>query len=134
MVVLETLMGQANAVASMTFDTSDAALSAGDTLAAELHEQAVAAVENNQRALWRTLRDLRQAVITDARERAARLPETRQVTLTTTTSAALLAWREHGDTSRRMKSCSVTACAIRHSYCQRNLWRLPTDGIRDSYR
>ncbi|MDA6628861.1 multidrug DMT transporter, partial [Escherichia coli] len=61
----------------------------------------VAAVENNQRALWRTLRDLRQAVITDARERAARLPETRQVTLTTTTSAALLAWREHGDTSRR---------------------------------
>ncbi|WP_063502200.1 DNA circularization protein [Escherichia coli] len=100
-VVLETLLGQANAVASMTFDTSDAALSAGDTLAAELHEQAVAAVENNQRALWRTLRDLRQAVITDARERAARLPETRQVTLTTTTSAALLAWREHGDTSRR---------------------------------
>ncbi|EPR4298072.1 DNA circularization protein, partial [Escherichia coli] len=76
-VVLETLLGQANAVASMTFDTSDAALSAGDTLAAELHEQAVAAVENNQRALWRTLRDLRQAVITDARERAARLPETR---------------------------------------------------------
>ena len=100
-VVLETMLGQANAVASMTFDTSDAALSAGDTLAAELHEQAVAAVENNQRALWRTLRDLRQAVITDARERAARLPETRQVTLTTTTSAALLAWREHGDTSRR---------------------------------
>ncbi|HBI9584356.1 TPA: DNA circularization N-terminal domain-containing protein [Escherichia coli] len=100
-VVLETLLGQANAVASMTFDTSDAALSAGDMLAAELHEQAVAAVENNQRALWRTLRDLRQTVITDARERAARLPETRQVTLTTTTSAALLAWREHGDTSRR---------------------------------
>ncbi|HGW5567222.1 TPA: multidrug DMT transporter, partial [Escherichia coli] len=68
-VVLETLLGQASAVASMTFDTSDAALSAGDALAAELHEQAVAAVENNQRALWRTLRDLRQAVITDARER-----------------------------------------------------------------
>ena len=114
-VVLETLLGQANAVASMTFDTSDAALSAGDTLAAELHEQAVAAVENNQRALWRTLRDLRQAVITDARERAARLPE--MVT-----------------PADGMKSCSVTACAIRHSYCQRNLWRLPTDGIRDSYR
>ncbi|EDX2467230.1 multidrug DMT transporter [Salmonella enterica] len=100
-VVLETLLGQANAVASMTFDTSDAALSAGDTLAAELHEQAVAAVENNQRTLWRTLRDLRQAVITDVRERASRLPETRQVTLTTTTTAALLAWREHGDTNRR---------------------------------
>ncbi|WP_332829627.1 hypothetical protein [Escherichia coli] len=32
-------------------------------------------MENNQRALWRTLRDLRQAVITDVRERAARLPE-----------------------------------------------------------
>ncbi|ENA7706485.1 hypothetical protein ABGV03_004912 [Escherichia coli] len=23
---------------------------------------------------------------------------------------------------------------IRHSFCRRNLWRLPTDGIRDSYR
>ncbi|MFV2247041.1 multidrug DMT transporter, partial [Escherichia coli] len=70
--MLETLLGQAYAVASMTFVTSEAALSAGDTLAAELHEQAVAAWGKKRRGIWGTMRGLREAV--DAGDRAGARP------------------------------------------------------------
>ncbi|MBC6503376.1 multidrug DMT transporter [Citrobacter freundii] len=100
-VMLMTLTGQTKAMLSAVYTTSDTALRAGDALAGELSTQAIFAVENNQRGLWRQLRDLRLAVITDTRIRAARLPEILHVIPTTTTSAALLAWRETGDTENR---------------------------------
>ncbi|MEG0100203.1 MAG: DNA circularization N-terminal domain-containing protein [Citrobacter sp.] len=100
-VMLMTLTGQTKAMLSTTYTTSDTALRAGDALATELAAQAIFAVENNQRGLWRQLRDLRLAVITDTGVRAARLPEVVRITPATTTSAALLAWRETGDTENR---------------------------------
>lgn len=100
-VMLMTLTGQTKAMLSAVYTTSDTALRAGDALAGELSTQAIFAVENNQRGLWRQLRDLRLAVITDTRIRAARLPEILHVIPATTTSAALLAWRETGDTENR---------------------------------
>ena len=95
------LLAQAEAIATMDFTTSDEAIAAGDNLAQQLGEQAVVAVESGQRELWRTFRDLRFAVVNDVRERGAQLPDTRNLNVTATTTAALLAWRETGDTENR---------------------------------
>ena len=97
MVIVTSVVAQAEAVATMDFATSTEATEAGDKLA----QQAVIAVENGQRELWRTLRDLRFAVVNDVRVRGAQLPDIRQLHTTVTTTAALLAWRETGDTETR---------------------------------
>ncbi|WP_333501849.1 DNA circularization N-terminal domain-containing protein [Kluyvera genomosp. 2] len=101
MVVITSVVAQAEAVATMEFSTSDEATQAGDKLAQQLAEFAVTAVENGQRELWRTLRDLRFAVVNDVRVRGAQLPDIRTLNTTVTTTAALLAWRETGDTENR---------------------------------
>ncbi|MNC41206.1 hypothetical protein D3C75_899610 [compost metagenome] len=51
--------------------------------------------------MWRSLRDLRLALLNDSRERGAQLPRRRQLTLATTTPAALLAWQQYGNTEYR---------------------------------
>ncbi|WP_312654837.1 DNA circularization protein [Kluyvera ascorbata] len=101
MVIITSVVAQAEAVATMEFSTSDEAIQAGDKLAQQLAEQAVTAVENGQRELWRTLRDLRFAVVNDVRVRGAQLPDIRTLNTTVTTTAALLAWRETGNTENR---------------------------------
>ncbi|WP_427149975.1 DNA circularization protein [Citrobacter freundii] len=101
MVLITAVVAQSEAVATMDFTTSDEAKAAGDKLAEQLAEQAVTAVENGQRELWRTLRDLRFAVVNDVRVRGAQLPELRQLSPTVTTTAAALAWRETGNTENR---------------------------------
>lgn len=90
-----------DAGAAIVFTTSDELKAAGDKLAEQLAEQAVIAVENGQRELWRTLRDLRFAVVNDVRVRGAQLPDQRRLSPTVTTTAALIAWRETGDTENR---------------------------------
>ena len=101
LVIITAVVAQAEAVATMAFTTSDEAKAAGDKLAEQLAEQAMVAVEKGQRELWRTLRDLRFAVVNDVRVRGAQLPEPRRLSLTVTTTAALVAWRETGDTENR---------------------------------
>lgn len=101
MVIITSVVAQAEAVATMDFSTSDEATQAGENLAQQLAEQAVTAVENGQRELWRSLRDLRFAVVNDVRVRGAQLPDIRTLNTTVTTTAALLAWRETGDTENR---------------------------------
>ena len=73
----------------------------GNQLAGIIAELAVEAVESGQSDVWRAMRDLRLAVFHDIRERAAALPRRRQLELTTTTPAALLAWQQYGDTEYR---------------------------------
>ncbi|ELM3734796.1 DNA circularization protein [Edwardsiella piscicida] len=101
LVIVSAVVAQAEAVATMDFTTSDEATAAGDTLARLLSDQAIAAVERGQRELWRTLRDLRFAVVNDVRVRGAKLPNIRRLNTSVTTTAALLAWRETGDTENR---------------------------------
>lgn len=101
LIVVSTLIGQAETVAQTDFRSSEEAINTGDTLAEQLAEQAVYAVENGQRELWHTLRDLRFAVVNDVRVRSAQLPQVRMVELTTTSPVALVAWRETGDTENR---------------------------------
>ncbi|KEA51790.1 MULTISPECIES: DNA circularization protein [Mangrovibacter] len=101
LVIVSSVVAKAEAVATMDFATAEEATNAGDTLAVQLSEQAAIAVENGQRDLWRALRDLRFSVVNDVRVRSAQLPDTRLVNPTTTTTAALLAWRETGDTENR---------------------------------
>lgn len=101
LVTVSSVVAKAEAVATMDFATAEEATNAGDTLAVQLSEQAAIAVENGQRDLWRALRDLRFSVVNDVRVRSAQLPDTRLVNPTTTTTAALLAWRETGDTENR---------------------------------
>ncbi|HFS8942351.1 TPA: DNA circularization protein [Enterobacter roggenkampii] len=101
MVRITSLVAQAEAVATITFNTSTEATAAGNALAQQLAEQAVTAVEKGQRELWHTLRDLRFAVVNDVRVRGAKLPDIRELNCTVTTTAALLAWRETGDTEQR---------------------------------
>jgi len=100
-VVVATLLAQAETIAQTTFRTSEEAVSTGDALAVLLAEQAVIAVESGQRELWRTLRDLRFAVVNDVRIRSAKLPQTRQLSPAITTSVSLIAWRETGNTENR---------------------------------
>lgn len=59
------------------------------------------AVEAEQSDVWRALRDLRLALLNDSRERGAKLPRRRQITLTTTTASALLAWQQYGNAEYR---------------------------------
>ncbi len=101
LVVVSAVVAKAEAVATMDFVTSDEAMAVGDKLAQQLAEQAVVAVENGQRELWRTLRDLRFAVVNDIRVRGAQMPELRRLSPTVTTTAALIAWRETGNTENR---------------------------------
>lgn len=101
LIVVASLIGQAETVASTEFRSSEEAISAGDTLAEQLNEQAVYAVENGQRDLWHALRELRFAVVNDVRVRSAQLPQTRTVILTTTSPVSLIAWRETGNTENR---------------------------------
>ncbi|HAU4693676.1 TPA: multidrug DMT transporter, partial [Citrobacter freundii] len=101
LIVVASLVGQAETVASTEFRSSEEAISAGDTLAEQLNEQAVYAVENGQRDLWHALRELRFAVVNDVRVRSAQLPQTRTVILTTTSPVSLIAWRETGNTENR---------------------------------
>ncbi len=101
LVIISAVVAQAEAVATMDFTTSDEATAAGDKLAQLLSDQAIAAVESGQRELWRTLRDLRFAVVNDVRVRGAKLPDIRRLNTSVTTTAALLAWRETGDTENR---------------------------------
>lgn len=101
LVIVSAVVAQAEAVATMDFTTSEEATAAGDKLAQLLSDQAIAAVESGRRELWRTLRDLRFAVVNDVRVRGAKLPDTRHLNTSVTTTAALLAWRETGDTENR---------------------------------
>ncbi|WP_421195251.1 DNA circularization protein [Aeromonas jandaei] len=66
-----------------------------------LAELAMDAVEAEQSDVWRALRDLRLALLNDSRERGAKLPRRRQITLTTTTASALLAWQQYGNAEYR---------------------------------
>ncbi|WP_339097199.1 DNA circularization N-terminal domain-containing protein [Pectobacterium brasiliense] len=97
LVIVSALVAQAETVASMTFETSEDAQGTGDALAERLGEQAIDAVESGQRELWRSLRDLRFAVVNDVRIRSVQLPELRRISNRQTTPVMLLAWRETGD-------------------------------------
>ncbi|HGH3372454.1 TPA: DNA circularization protein [Kluyvera cryocrescens] len=101
LVTLAALVAQAEAIATTEFETSADALDAGDRLAGWLSDAAVGAVEGGRRELWRTLRDLRFAVVNDVRVRGAQLPDLRQITPLETSTVALIAWRETGDTENR---------------------------------
>ncbi|HGM5819271.1 TPA: DNA circularization protein [Serratia marcescens] len=100
-VVTAALVAKAETVATTTFQTSQEAQSTGDELAELLGEQAIDAVESGQRNLWRSLRDLRFAVVNDVRIRSVQLPELRRVSTRQTTPVMLLAWRETGDAEQR---------------------------------
>ncbi|EEI6239515.1 multidrug DMT transporter [Salmonella enterica subsp. enterica] len=101
LVELSVLTGKADTIATMEFETSDDAVKAGDALADELSTAAETAVEDGERELWRSLRDLRFAVVNDVRVRGAQLPELRELSPTVTMPAILIAWRETGDADNR---------------------------------
>ncbi|MBP1130451.1 MULTISPECIES: DNA circularization protein [Serratia] len=101
LVIVASLVAKAETVATATFETSQEAQSTGDELAERLGEQAIDAVESGQRDLWRSLRDLRFAVVNDVRIRSVQLPELRRVSPRQTTPVMLLAWRETGDAEQR---------------------------------
>lgn len=73
----------------------------GAQLAAWLAELAAEAVEAGESDVWRTLRDLRLAVLADVRDRGGRLPQRRNVSVRTTTPVALLAWQQYGNAEYR---------------------------------
>ncbi|CNE96736.1 TPA: DNA circularization protein [Yersinia enterocolitica] len=100
-VITSALVAQAETVATTTFETSQQATTIGDALAERLGEQANIAVESGQRELWRSLRDLRFAVVNDVRIRSVQLPELRRVSPTHSVPMMLLAWRETGDAEQR---------------------------------
>jgi len=81
--------------------TADDLETMANQLAATLAELATDAVEAGESGVWRSLRDLRLALLNDSRERGAQLPRRRQLTLATTTPAALLAWQQYGNTEYR---------------------------------
>ncbi|MCZ6928675.1 multidrug DMT transporter [Serratia marcescens] len=101
LVIVSALVAKAETVASATFETSQEAQGTGDELAERLGEQAIDAVESGQRSLWRSLRDLRFAVVNDVRIRSVQLPELRRVSPRQTTPVMLMAWRETGDAEQR---------------------------------
>ncbi len=101
LVIVASLVAKAETVATATFETSQEAQGTGDELAERLGEQAIDAVESGQRELWRSLRDLRFAVVNDVRIRSVQLPELRRVSPRQTTPVMLLAWRETGDAEQR---------------------------------
>lgn len=73
----------------------------GGHLAMWLSELAAEAVEAGESDVWRTLRDLRLAVLADVRDRGGRLPQRRNVSVRTTTPVALLAWQQYGNAEYR---------------------------------
>lgn len=81
--------------------TADDLEAMANKLAAILAELAMDAVEAGESDVWRSLRDLRLAVLNDSRERGTQLPRRRQLVLTTTTPSALLAWQQYGDAEYR---------------------------------
>jgi prophage DNA circulation protein len=87
--------------------TADDLQSITTKLADRLALLAMDAVENNESDLWRSLRDLRLAVLNDSRERSTQLPRRRLLTLTTTTPVALLAWQQYGDAEYRDRLVST---------------------------
>ena len=101
LVIVSTLVAQAETVATTTFETSQDAQATGDQLAEQLGEMAIEAVESGQRDLWRSLRELRFAVVNDVRIRSIQLPELRRVTPARTVPVMLLAYRETGDAENR---------------------------------
>jgi prophage DNA circulation protein len=101
LVIVSTLVAQAETVVTATFETSQDAQTTGDQLAKQLGEMAVDAVESGQRDLWRSLRELRFAVVNDVRIRSVQLPEMRRVTSLQTVPVMLLAYRETGNAENR---------------------------------
>lgn len=81
--------------------TADDLEAMANKLAAMLAELAMDAVETGESDVWRSLRDLRLAVLNDSRERGTQLPRRRQLVLTSTTPSALLAWQQYGDAEYR---------------------------------
>ncbi|WP_303847697.1 DNA circularization protein [Aeromonas sobria] len=81
--------------------TADDLEAMANKLAAILAELAMDAVEAGESDVWRSLRDLRLAVLNDSRERGTQLPRRRQLVLTATTPSALLAWQQYGDAEYR---------------------------------
>ncbi|MGL5371355.1 MAG: DNA circularization protein [Plesiomonas shigelloides] len=81
--------------------TADEVETMNNTLANRLAELAVDAVESGDSEVWRALRDLRLALLNDNKERAAKLPRRRQITVNTTTPSALLAWQQYGNAEYR---------------------------------
>ncbi|WP_421241676.1 DNA circularization protein [Aeromonas enteropelogenes] len=81
--------------------TSDDLEFIANKVAARLADLAMEAVEADESDVWRSLRDLRLAVLNDSRERATQLPRRRALVLATTTPAALLAWQQYGNAEYR---------------------------------
>ncbi|MGE0968853.1 DNA circularization protein [Klebsiella sp. WOUb02] len=101
LVIISTLVAQAEAVATATFETGQDAQNTGDQLAERLGETAAEAVESGLRELWRSLRELRFAVAHCAYPQHPGLPELRRVTPPRTVPVMLLAYRETGDAENR---------------------------------
>jgi hypothetical protein len=112
LVIISTLVAQAEAVATATFETGQDAQNTGDQLAERLGETAAEAVESGLRELWRSLRELRFAVVNDVRIRSIQLPELRRVTPARTVPVMLLAYRETGDAESRDELVTATGCVI----------------------
>lgn len=73
----------------------------GSGIAGQLAELSADAVERGDSSVWRRLRKLRQAVLSDTRSRAELLPQISVYSPRTTEPVALVAWRETGDTEKR---------------------------------
>ncbi|MGR6833581.1 DNA circularization protein [Aliivibrio wodanis] len=73
----------------------------GYKIADELAELAAQAVDSGSSSVWRQFRILRQAVLSDTKERAELLPQLSIYTPIITTPVALVAWRETGNTELR---------------------------------
>ncbi|HHC6515880.1 TPA: DNA circularization protein [Vibrio parahaemolyticus] len=73
----------------------------GYAIADQLAERATEAVELGDSLVWRQFRVLRQAVLSDTRERAELLPQVTIYTPITTVPVSLVAWQRNGDTETR---------------------------------
>ncbi|HGO5302379.1 TPA: DNA circularization protein [Vibrio harveyi] len=73
----------------------------GYEIARQLAELASEAVERGDSAVWRQFRVLRQAVLSDTRDRAELLPQVTIYTPIDTVPVSLVAWQRNGDTETR---------------------------------
>lgn len=73
----------------------------GYEVANQLAERAAEAVEIGDSSVWRQFRVLRQAVLSDTRERAELLPQVTIYTPVNTVPVSLVAWQKNGDTETR---------------------------------
>ncbi|MFW1503952.1 multidrug DMT transporter permease, partial [Vibrio parahaemolyticus] len=73
----------------------------GYEVANQLAERAAEAVEIGDSSVWRQFRVLRQAVLSDTRERAELLPQVTIYTPISTVPVSLVAWQKNGDTETR---------------------------------